>query len=127
MDELVSMGEVSWDWMNPSEYVGQDISWYMCAAKQYEMNRLTPDIVNKFYHMPINQLQLEHLIQVVSGVEYLNLLDRMSLYITDPDHQPWIMEQLIWSRSPAGIELFIDQSPTNELKLLRNTLWQLLR
>lgn len=127
MDELVSTDALSWDYMNPTSYIGNDINWFMCSP-QAHMMRINDEIVNEFYTREDHRTQLIHLICVTTGGEWLNLIDRTSHYITDMEHQPWLVKALIdWKNQPSAMELFIEQSPSRELKEYRQTLWQLLK
>lgn len=119
------------DWMDPKLFPGQNINWYM--SRTLYLNQYVPkELINHFYYCERHRQQFKKLLSTASMPDYLNLVINAANYITEPDHQQWLMDVCMNISRPAGEFLIteLENHPTPEriaLKELRTTIWQLLR
>jgi hypothetical protein len=146
MDEHVSMEGPGWvqvsgygpipvpqtieEWLDPQAFVGLSINWYMAQNDSY-MKQVPQKMINEFYYSEEHRQVFEHLVQVTTGSEYLNLLCNACHRITHDDHQQWLMTVMNHKGQPAA-EFMINDMRKNtaediHLRKLRTTIWQLIR
>lgn len=145
MDEPVSMGKPSSikvdgygpipvpvtieEWMEPKLYPVQNINWYM-SRQTYLQIHVPPEMINCFYYSDEHRRKFEQLLQSTRGSEYLNLVCNAAHFITDPNHQQWLME-VTHQASEAAAEFLIsdlrEHPDKADLMNLRNTIWQLIK